>query len=74
MGSEMLVLRYEYNGNTFFLRGTVWTSDRSRAAEFQTEDEAMLALANRYRIVGGMGFPKKQIEHELATAKTESKE
>ncbi len=70
----MLIVRYDFNGNTFFLRGTVWTSDRDRATVFKTEDEAKLTLAKRHRVVGSMGYSKRQIKDEAANAKIESKE
>ena len=63
----MFVLRYHFNRNTFFLKGTIWTTAKERASVFSCEDDAKAALNKRHRVVGLMGHPKKRITHEATT-------
>ena len=40
-------------GETFYLRSTIWTADRSRADEFETEEPAAAQLAKAARDARG---------------------
>lgn len=64
----MYVITYIHNGEKYYLRSTIWTSALDRATRYANDQEARDALAKRHRIVGGMGYTKRALKAELATA------
>jgi hypothetical protein len=58
----MFVATLNNNGFTFFLRGTIWTSDPARAQLFADRTEAEFALEKARKFMKPGMFKKARIE------------
>ncbi len=58
----MFVVTLRHNGNLFFLRSTVWTSEQSRATTFATQAEADAGRAKAKQFMKAAQFKAAKIE------------
>lgn len=61
----MYVVTLMHLGNKFYLRSTVWSSERLRATEFPTQDAAVAGLTKAKQFMKAKQFKDAKIE--LAT-------
>ena len=58
------------NGNPFYLRNTVWTSDPSRATEFESWAAALAGLRNAEKFMKSSIYKKARIMQFNKSTKT----
>lgn len=58
----MYILTLIHLGNKFYLRGTVWSSERTRATEYATQEQAVAALAKAKQFMKAKQFKDARIE------------
>jgi hypothetical protein len=58
----MFIVTLEHQGNTFWLRGTVWAYARERASEHETEAAALAALAKAKPFMKATQYRNARVE------------
>ena len=61
----MFIVTVENGGYEWFLRSTVWTSDRDRANKFATRELAQAALLKAKQFMKAAHFKKARIEETI---------
>lgn len=47
----MFIVKFNYQGADFFLRGTIWVDEHNRANKFATEGDASAALERAKKLM-----------------------